>query len=190
MKLFQHRTFDPKRLTGKRLLDVGCGRNKLTGAVGVDQMALPGVDVVSDLNDRLPFDDASFDVVHSNQVLEHIPNMIGLVEEIHRVLVPGGIMVAHVPYFRSSWAAVDPTHVRQFALNSLDYFVKGTYAYEGYRFSDTGFSQIDRYLDNEYPASPLRLVFTSLALRWPVRFENTVLSFLYPFESMTFVLTK
>lgn len=177
-------------MAGKRILDIGCGRNKLPAAIGLDQRALPGVDVVSDLNKRLPFADEEFEVVYSDQVLEHVPNLIALIEEIHRILVPGGIMVAHVPYFRSNWAAVDPTHVRQFTLGSLDYFVRGTYAYEGYRFSDTGYSHVERYLDWNYPPSFLRFVFSGLARRWPNRFENSVLSFLYPFENLTFVLTK
>ena len=190
MALFQHRIFDSNRLVGKRVLDIGCGRKKLPGAVGLDQAALPGVDVVSDLNDRLPFDNESFDAVHSDQVLEHVTNMIGLIGEIHRVLVPGGFMVAHVPYFRSSWAVIDPTHVRQFTLGSLDYFVEGTDAFNGYRFSDTGFTRLERFLDVGYPPSCFRFVFTRLACRWPNRFENSLMSFLYPFEALTFVLTK
>lgn len=188
--MFQHPIFDTTRLAEKRTLDIGCGRKKLTGAIGLDQTALPGVDIVSNLNDRLPFADEMFEVVYSDQVLEHIPNVLSLIEEIHRVLVPGGIMVAHVPYFRSSWAAVDPTHVRQFTLNSMDYFVKGTDAFEGYRFSETGFSRLERYLDGNYPPGFLRYIFAHVALRWPSRFENTMLSFLYPFENLTFVLTK
>ena len=99
-------------------------------------------------------------------------------------------MVAHVPYFRSSWAAVDPTHVRQFTLNSFDYFVSGTYNYEGYRFSDTSYARLEAFLDSNYPPTFLRWLFAGLARKWPSRFENSVLSFLYPFETLTFVATK
>lgn len=190
MKLFKHPTFDPASLVGKRVLDIGCGRHKFPGAIGVDSLALPGVDCVVDLNKRLPFNDEQFEVVYSNQVLEHIPNLIGLVEEIHRLLCPGGMMIAHVPYFRSSWAAIDPTHLRQFTLNSLHYFVRGTYEYNNYRFCETSFSRIRCFLDVNYPAGLARFLFTTLARRWPYRFENSVLSFLYPFQSLTFVLNK
>ena len=188
--MFKHSTFDAVCFQGKKVLDIGCGRDKFPGAVGLDQMPLPGVDVVCDLNGELPFDDDEFEVVYSNQVLEHVPNLIGLIEEIHRILVPRGIMVAHVPYFRSSWAAIDPTHVRQFTLNSLDYFTKGTFEYEGYRFSDVSYSKIEKFIDYNYPPTFLRWLFSKLALRWPYRFENSVLSFIYPFENLTFVLTK
>lgn len=190
MTLFQHRLFSTDRLAGKRVLDIGCGRKKLPNSIGLDRVVLPGVDVVSDLSRRLPFGDGAFDVVYSDQVLEHVSDMVALMNEIHRVLIPTGIMVAHVPYFRSSWAAVDPTHVRHFTLGSLDYFVKGTDAFEGYRFSEVGFTRLERFLDGNYPASFLRFVFTELAYRWPNRFENSLMSFLYPFETLTFVLTK
>ena len=40
--------------------------------------------------ERLPFDDNSFDVVYSNGVIHHTPNTRGLVDEIYRVLRPGG----------------------------------------------------------------------------------------------------
>lgn len=190
MKLFQHATFDVRRLAGKKTIDLGCGRNKLQSAVGVDVLDLPGVDVVADLNRRLPFEDETFDIIHSNQVFEHVQNLIGLVFECHRVLRPGGILVAHVPYFRSSWAAVDPTHIRQFSISSMNYFVRGRYEHENYRFIEESFSSLECYLDGNYHRGPFRWVFSKLALRWPYRFENSILSFMYPFESLTYVMTK
>ena len=42
---------------------------------------------------RLDFEDATFDVVTSNGVLEHVPEPVGSVHEIHRVLRPGGVFV-------------------------------------------------------------------------------------------------
>ena len=177
-------------MEGKSVIDLGCGRNKLPGAIGVDLLDLPGVDYVVDLSERLPFDDESFDIVYSNQVLEHVPDLIGLVAESHRLLRPGGILLAHVPYFRSSWSAVDPTHVRQFSISSMNYFVDGLYEHKHYRFIEQSFSSIECYLDYNYPRSPLRWLFTKLALKWPNRFENSLLSFLYPFQSLTFVLVK
>ncbi len=188
--MFQHVTFDADRMQNKEVIDLGCGRHKLPGALGVDFLDLPGVDVVANLNERLPFEDSSYDVVHANQVFEHIQNMIELVGECHRILRPGGLLVIHVPYFRSSWAAIDPTHVRQFTVSSMNYFVKGKLEHENYRFIEESFSDIEVYLDDNYPKNPFRWLFTRMALRLPYRFENSFLSFLYPFESLTFVLTK
>lgn len=129
-------------------------------------------------------------MIFANQVLEHVRDLTPLLMEIHRILKPGGQLLAHVPYFRSSLAHIDPTHIKYFTLDTLDYYVQGSWLYNVYRFSDTSFSRIEKYLDSEYPSTICRTVFTTLALRNPMRFENSVLSFVFPFEQLTFLLTK
>lgn len=51
----------------------------------------------------LPFDDGTFDVVICSEVLEHIPDWLGVLDEINRVLKPGGTFVASVPRFWPEW---------------------------------------------------------------------------------------
>ena len=80
-----------------------------------DIRACSGVDIVADLEDKLPFDDCSFGLIYSNQVLEH-GTTSSLINESYRILKPGGRFVANVPYFKSSWAIADPTHVRRFCI--------------------------------------------------------------------------
>jgi SAM-dependent methyltransferase len=185
-----HRKVPGNIFEGKRVLDIGCGRNKLNGSVGLDHNAYDGVDIVANLEGPLPVPDEQFDLVFANQVLEHVRELTPLLMEIHRILKPGGQLLAHVPYFRSSWAHIDPTHVRSFTLDTLDYYVQGTWLFDVYRFSDTRFTRIEKFLDTEYPSTLGRRIFASLALKNPMRFENSVLSFMYPFEQLTFLLTK
>ena len=185
-----HSRLSPHLFDGRRTLDIGCGRQKLPGSIGLDFRSHPGVDVVADLNDRLPIRDEQFDAVNADQVLEHVANLPDLVREIHRVLRPSGILVAHVPYFRSSWAHVDPTHVRSFTLRSMDYFVGGSDFFERYRFNEARFGQLETYLDGHRQPSYLHRLCASLAIARPDRFENSLLSFLCPFELLTFVLRK
>ncbi|WP_290592751.1 class I SAM-dependent methyltransferase [Arenimonas sp. SCN 70-307] len=46
---------------------------------------------------RLPFDDSSFDIVFSSNVLEHVSDLVGLMSEIRRVLAPSGVAVHVLP---------------------------------------------------------------------------------------------
>lgn len=56
----------------------------------------PLADVKTDICD-LPFDNASFDWILCNHVLEHIPNDTKAMQELYRVLKPGGIALLQVP---------------------------------------------------------------------------------------------
>lgn len=56
----------------------------------------------------LPDADDSFDVVICNHVLEHIPDDLAAMREVHRVLRPGGFAVLQHPIFRRSHTLEDP----------------------------------------------------------------------------------
>jgi arsenite methyltransferase len=56
------------------------------------EMGLANVDFVEGEAEQLPFEDASFDVVISNGVIDLIPDKDAVFAELHRVLVPGGRM--------------------------------------------------------------------------------------------------
>jgi len=47
---------------------------------------------------RLPFADATADIVIANHILEHIPDDWKAIKEIFRVLTPGGVAILQVPY--------------------------------------------------------------------------------------------
>jgi SAM-dependent methyltransferase len=189
--MLSHRKIPVNLLTRDiKILDIGCGRNKLKGSMGLDQYPFEGVDIVTNLEKPLPISDKTFDLVFANQVLEHVHNLTLLLVEIHRILKPGGQLLAHVPYFRSSWAHIDPTHIRSFTLDSLDYYVQDTWLYDNYRFCETSFCKIEKFLDTDYPSTITRKIFTNLALRNSIKFENSLLSFIFPFEQLSYLLTK
>jgi SAM-dependent methyltransferase len=190
MNIFRHKKAPLHIIRSGLVLDLGCGKNKTPGAVGLDSRQFPGVDIVADLEGPLPIDDNTYDVVYANQVFEHVTNLVGLMHEIHRVLKPGGKLLAQVPYFRSAWAHCDITHVRCFTTESMDIFIAGSFHQTGYTLSDMTFSAKEVFLDTEYKSTLARRVFSSLALWRSYWFENSALSFLYPFEQLTFLLTK
>lgn len=51
----------------------------------------------------LPFADDTFDVVICSEVLEHIPDYQGMLDEIRRVLITGGVFAMSVPRFGPEW---------------------------------------------------------------------------------------
>lgn len=96
---------------GETLLEIGAGMGTdhaqfaLGGAIVTDvdlsaghlahaqeNFRLRGLEGTFVHNDAetLPFDDDTFDVVYSNGVIHHTPNTAQVIEEIHRVLKPGG----------------------------------------------------------------------------------------------------
>jgi SAM-dependent methyltransferase len=114
-------------------VNLGCGRNLEPGFLNVDRAAGPGVDALCDLErELLPFASDSVDCVLASHVLEHITHLVPLMREIHRVLKPGGHVIAVTPYASSNDAWEDPTHVRAFSEGSWMYFDARLYARDGH----------------------------------------------------------
>jgi hypothetical protein len=120
-------------------LNLGCGRSPRAGWVNLDIAPLPGVDVVADLDrcrtQPLPFPDDSASEFHLAHVLEHIGDTLGLMQELHRIAVPGARCTIRCPYGSSDDAYEDPTHRHRFFMNSFQFFGQPSYwrADYGYR---------------------------------------------------------
>jgi len=111
-------------------IELGCGPHHDAEYFGIDTRPLPGVDLAWDLERTpLPLPDCCCDEIRSAHVLEHVQHLIPLMNECHRLLVPGGVFHAVVPQACDSgghWHAAafqDPTHVRFFVPASWLYFV-------------------------------------------------------------------
>jgi len=94
-------------------LDLGCGPNKREGFRGVDSRQFDGkVDQVVDLRKPWPWKDASVAEVHSSHFVEHLTAMerVHFVNELYRVLIPGGTAQVIVPHWNSHRAYGDLTH--------------------------------------------------------------------------------
>ncbi len=100
--------------------DVGCGSSRILAdlphAVGVDMrhdklsfMRRTNKLLVMGDGTSLPFEDASFDCVVCSQVIEHIPNEDGrLIDELVRILRPGGVLVLGTPDYGSwQWSVIE-----------------------------------------------------------------------------------
>jgi predicted SAM-dependent methyltransferase len=94
-----------------KVLDLGCGKKKRTGSIGVDHSNRHNADIIHDLNlFPYPFESDSIDQVYLDNILEHLDKPMRVMEEVHRITKSGGAVKVIVPYFRSNWAHIDPTH--------------------------------------------------------------------------------
>lgn len=94
-------------------LDLGCGKRKKDGFIGVDSRAFDGVDVVCNLGkDPWPWENGSVDEAHCSHMLEHLKpaERIHFANEMYRVLKPGGKASIITPHFASVRAYGDLTH--------------------------------------------------------------------------------
>jgi 2-polyprenyl-3-methyl-5-hydroxy-6-metoxy-1,4-benzoquinol methylase len=98
-----------KDMSQSKILDIGCGNGMITSNIGNFSKEIIGIDVKDRRivkkgykfklikDEMLPFENNSFDVVISNQVIEHVNNQDRHVEEIYRVLRNGGICYLATP---------------------------------------------------------------------------------------------
>ena len=94
-------------------LNLGSGKRPKEGYINIDIHSFPEVDIVADITKGLPMEDSSVDYVYSEDWLEHLPpeSKIPVMNEIWRVLKPGGIFLSHTPIYPYASAFRDPTHI-------------------------------------------------------------------------------
>jgi SAM-dependent methyltransferase len=106
-----------------RVLDVGCGSSRIIGALPPGSVALDvlsnklrfarrfGVPRVRGSGFALPFADETFPCVLCSQVIEHVPMVPSMIDELCRVLAPGGRLVLGTPdYDRWEWVWIEKAY--------------------------------------------------------------------------------
>lgn len=115
-------------LAGLPKVDLGAYHGKPDGYVGVDMRPGPRVDKVCDVSKGLPFEDNSVGLVRAMDFLEHIPDSVGLMNEIWRVLVDGAFLLSGTPSTDGRGAFQDPTHISFWNENNFWYYTDRGYA--------------------------------------------------------------
>ncbi len=173
-------------------IDFGCGQKKKEGYIGVDMRQLPGVDIVHDMNNApYPFADSVADQILMDNVLEHLDDPLRVMEEIYRISADGGQVVVSVPYFRSFYAVIDPTHKNFFGVWWFNYFDPSHQFHSRYGYTTAQY-RLDRLeFDREYKNASPRFhhnLLIKFAEKYPYSYEANI-SHLFPLNSLTFYLT-
>lgn len=107
----------------QRVLDVGCGINKLAGAIGIDRNPDSRAEVLCDLDFfPYPFKENSFDGIYCAHVIEHVADVMGTMEEFFRLTRNGGTIFLATPHYTDFSSFCDPTHKWHLNSYSFRYF--------------------------------------------------------------------
>ena len=105
-------------------LNLGCCDALLDGFVNVDLVPGDGVQV-ADLREPWPWPNSSVTHIRAWDIIEHLPNKILTMNELWRVLRPGGTAEIAVPTTDGPGAFQDPTHVSFWNRRSFMYYEAG-----------------------------------------------------------------
>lgn len=112
---------------GLLALDLGAAHRKPPGYLGVDQHARDGVDIIATLPAPLDLPDNSVGLLRAVDFLEHVPAKVPLINELYRLLAPGGMLLTLTPSSDGRGAYQDPTHVAYYNENSFWYYTDNQY---------------------------------------------------------------
>jgi len=101
---------------GRWNLYIGGAGRVVEGYINLDLFAVPGVDVAADA-EQLPFPSGVFARVECDAVLEHVRDPVKVMDEIYRVLAPGGYVHIVTPFCHPFHEY--PKDYRRFTLDGL-----------------------------------------------------------------------
>jgi SAM-dependent methyltransferase len=135
----------------RRKLCLGSGNKKTPDAVNIDIVEDTNPDICHNLNSLpWPLPDNQFEECVAFDVIEHLDDIVRVLEEIHRVCKPGAVVRITVPHFSCSNAFTDPTHKHYFSWFSFHYF--------------TGESEFSFYTRLRFKRIHSRIIFASTLL--------------------------
>ena len=160
-------------------VNLGCSDRLRAGYVNVDlhfpKAPTTGYQFVSGDDGRMclkwdltlrpwPFKDGEVEEIIADDIIEHLPDKIQTMNEIWRVLQPGGIVKIFVPTTDGRGAWQDPTHVSYWNRNSFLYWTKGDPHYTRFK-SAYGMQGCFEVVEEETKVWPVEVVKLKIVLR-------------------------
>jgi len=132
-----------KEYINGELLEIGCGEGRGVDLLAPLSSSYQAIDKIGAVVDKLqkqypayqfkqgnipplPYDNDCFDTVVSFQVIEHIKNDQRYLEEIYRVLKPGGVALITTPNIKKTLTR-NPWHIREYTAAELKSLAKGVF---------------------------------------------------------------
>ena len=128
------------------ILDIGCGKKKQAiGAIGLDRQPGSDADILCDLaHIPWPLRDSCADQIYLSHFIEHQPDVLRAMAEVHRIAKPGAEVVVVTPHYSCMDSYTDPTHLVHLGFYSFDYFTRQSF--ENFTYGEGGFQILDRRL--------------------------------------------
>ena len=192
---------------GDRHLDLGCGarpRNPYgrRSLYGVD-LYRPQTDVDFEFAaanlalEPIPFASGLFGSVSAFDFIEHVPRVLNgrepnttcfpfvrLMDEVWRVLAPGGLFYALTPCFPSAPAFMDPTHVNIITDRTHEYFCGEQPVARMYGFTGRFEVRLARWVIPEHSYTKTALTLKQSIARWRRERRGRMVYFLWELEAI------
>ena len=128
------------------ILDIGCGKKKQdAAAIGLDRQPGSDADILCELmRFSWPVRDGCADKIYLSHFIEHQPDVLRAMAEVHRIAKPGAEVVVVTPHYSSPDSYTDPTHLVHLGFHSFDYFVRESF--EDFTYGAGGFRILERRL--------------------------------------------
>lgn len=151
-----------------RELNLGSGLRPRKACLNVDKVAGVGPDLVWDMNEYpYPLPESHFRRIFASDIVEHLGNIPDFMEEVHRLLEPGGLIEITTPHFSCANSYTDPTHRHHLGYYSFDYFTSGNPL--NY-YSQARFEIVERQI--VFQNSLANRLVRRLANQYPGRYEQ------------------
>jgi SAM-dependent methyltransferase len=172
-----------------KILDLGCGNNKVPNSIGMDFNPAIQSDIHHDLNQfPYPFEDSIFDEIYIKDTLFLLNSPIKVMEEIYRIGKKNSQVIVVQPYFRSVWNHVDPLVKSYGTAHSFSFYDPEDSICKRYHYTSARFST-KKIIFDDHILNPniIRKFIIYFANRYPRRYEIYI-SHLFPLDTITFHL--
>ncbi|MBS4067305.1 MAG: class I SAM-dependent methyltransferase [Sulfurimonas sp.] len=187
-------------------LDIGCGKRPrnpynrdIVWGVDISESAAlenGNIKLCNVALDPIPFEDAFFDSVSAYDFLEHLPRMlinngsvrfpvVEFMNEVWRVLKPGGLFYAVTPAYPRQEVFVDPTHINVITEKTHEYFTAPHYLARMYGFEGHFIVRRIRWVRLMRDYEPYNPTLSQRFKRFKDRIKGRMAHFMWEFEKIS-----